>query len=131
RARSARPPVTAGRRPALTALGISDRLRYRRRRRRRGASRDQGAAPMQLSYSKTFDVTLRPDVLVCGAGCAGIAAAAAAARSGASTLVVERLGFAGGFFTANIGSAFDGFTDLRTGQPVVGGIVFEMLERLG
>jgi hypothetical protein len=86
---------------------------------------------MQLTYSRTFDLTLRPDVLVCGAGCAGIGAAVAAARSGASTLVVERLGFAGGFFTAIIGSAFDGFTDLRTGQPVVGGVVFEMLERMG
>lgn len=86
---------------------------------------------MQLTFTKTFDVTLRPDVLVCGAGCAGIAAAVAAARAGASTMVVEQCGFAGGFFTANIGSAFDGFTDLRTGQPVVGGIVFEMLERMG
>src|SRR5262249_36377601 len=74
---------------------------------------------------------LRPDVLVCGAGCAGIGAAVAAARSGASTLVVERMGFAGGFFTAIVGSTFDGFTDLRTGQPVVGGVVFAMLERMG
>jgi 2-polyprenyl-6-methoxyphenol hydroxylase-like FAD-dependent oxidoreductase len=86
---------------------------------------------MQLIYTKTLDVTLRPDVLVCGAGCAGIGAAVAAARTGASTLVVERCGFAGGFFTAIIGSAFDGFTNQRTGRPAVGGIVFEMLERLG
>jgi hypothetical protein len=42
-------------------------------------------------------------------------------------MVVERNGFAGGFFTATIGSAFDGFVDERTGEPVVGGIVFEML----
>lgn len=46
-------------------------------------------------------------------------------------MVVERNGFAGGFFTATIGSAFDGFVDERTGEPVVGGIVFEMLERMG
>src|SRR5688572_2132123 len=46
-------------------------------------------------------------------------------------MVVERLGFAGGFFTAIIGSAFDGFVDERSGTPVVGGIVFEMLERMG
>jgi len=25
---------------------------------------------MQLTYSRTLDLTLRPDVLVCGAGCA-------------------------------------------------------------
>lgn len=46
-------------------------------------------------------------------------------------MVVERNGFAGGFFTAIIGSAFDGFVDERTGLLVVGGIVFEMLERMG
>ena len=86
---------------------------------------------MQLTYSKTLDVTLRPDVLVCGAGCAGIGAVVAAARAGASTLVVERMGFAGGFFTAIVGSAFDGFTDQLTGLPAVGGIVFEMLDRMG
>ena len=35
------------------------------------------------------------------------------------------------FFTANVGSAFDGFVDERSGAPVVGGLVFEMLERMG
>lgn len=84
-----------------------------------------------LSYSKDIPVIAEPDVLVCGAGLAGIGAAVSAARSGASTMVVERNGFAGGFFTAIIGSAFDGFVDERTGAPVVGGIVFEMLERMG
>ena len=82
-------------------------------------------------YTKQVPVVSRPDVLVCGAGLAGIGAAVAAARSGAQTMVVERMGFAGGFFTAIIGSAFDGFVDERSGTPVVGGIVFEMLERLG
>lgn len=84
-----------------------------------------------LTYAKTVPVVATPDVLVCGAGLAGIGAAVAAARGGATVMVVERNGFAGGFFTAIIGSAFDGFVDERTGTPVVGGIVFEMLERMG
>ena len=84
-----------------------------------------------FAYSKEIPIVAKPDVLVCGAGLAGIGAAVAAARSGAKTLVVERLGFAGGFFTAIMGSAFDGFVDERSGAPVVGGIVFEMLERMG
>lgn len=84
-----------------------------------------------IAYSRQMPVVAEPDVLVCGAGLAGIGAAVAAARAGATTLVVERNGFAGGFFTAIIGSAFDGFVDERSGAPVVGGIVFEMLERMG
>ena len=86
---------------------------------------------MTYIYRRELPVIAEPDVLICGAGCAGLGAAVAAARLGAETLVVERNGFSGGFFAANIGSAFDGFVDGATGQPVVGGIVFEMLERMG
>ena len=86
---------------------------------------------MSFVYSKEMPITAKPDVLVCGAGLAGIGAAVAAARGGARTMLVERNGFAGGFFTAIVGSAFDGFVDERTGTPVVGGLVFEMLERMG
>ena len=46
-------------------------------------------------------------------------------------MLVERNGFAGGFFTAIVGSAFNGFVDELTGTPVVGGLVFEILERMG
>lgn len=84
-----------------------------------------------FTYKKEMPVVARPDVLVCGAGLAGIGAAVAAARGGARTMVVDRMGFAGGFFSAVIGSAFDGFVDERSGRPVVGGLVFEMLERMG
>jgi glycine/D-amino acid oxidase-like deaminating enzyme len=84
-----------------------------------------------IHYTRSFEATLRPDVLVCGGGLAGLGAAVAAARAGADTLLVERMGFAGGFFTAIIGSAFDGLIDPSTGRPVVGGVVFEMLDRLG
>ena len=83
-----------------------------------------------FAFSKEIPITAAPDVLVCGAGLAGIGAAVAAARSGANTLVVERNGFAGDFFTAIMGSAFDGFADERTGSRAVGGIVFEMLQRM-
>lgn len=84
-----------------------------------------------LTYTKQLPIVATPDVLVCGGGLAGIGAAVAAARQGVRTLLIERNGFAGGFFTAVIGSAFDGFVDERSGAPVVGGIVFEMLERMG
>jgi hypothetical protein len=40
------------------------------------------------------------------------------------------MGFSGGFFTAVIGSAFDGWIDTRSGRSVVDGVVFEMLQRM-
>lgn len=43
----------------------------------------------------------RVDVLVCGGGVAGIAAAASAARNGARTLLLERAGFLGGTATGS------------------------------
>lgn len=78
-----------------------------------------------MQYSRSLDVSASPDVLVCGAGCAGTVAAIAAAREGASVLLVERFGFAGGYITGVVGASFDGFVDLRSGLPVVGGIVTE------
>jgi len=84
-----------------------------------------------IQYTKSMPVVSEPDVLVCGTGLAGIGAAVGAARNGASVIAVDRMGFAGGFFTNIIGSAFDGFVYEETGRPVVGGLVFEMLERMG
>ena len=84
-----------------------------------------------IHYTKSLPVVAEPDVLVCGTGLAGIGAAVGAARNGASVMAVDRMGFAGGFFTNIIGSAFDGFVYEETGKPVVGGLVFEMLERMG
>jgi len=78
-----------------------------------------------MKLERRLHVVARPDVLVCGAGCAGVTAAIAAARRGASVMVVERWGFAGGFITAVVGPSLDGFVDLRSGRPMVGGIAFE------
>jgi hypothetical protein len=51
--------------------------------------------------SQTIPVADRVDVLVCGGGVAGIAAAIAAARTGAKTLLIERAGFLGGTATGS------------------------------
>ena len=69
----------------------------------------------------------QPDVLVVGGGCAGTAAAIAAARSGASTLLVERAGYCGGYVTNVVGPSLDGFVDLRSGLPIVGGVVLDLV----
>ena len=51
---------------------------------------------------RAIPVAARADVLVVGAGTAGTAAALAAARAGARTLVLERGGFVGGTGTAGL-----------------------------
>lgn len=71
------------------------------------------------------------DVLVCGGGCAGTAAALASARSGAKTLMVEKAPFAGGIIT-NVGLPyFDGIADIKTKRVVVKGIALELLSKSG
>ena len=75
--------------------------------------------------------TLRTEVLICGGGCAGIAAAVSSARNGAKTLLVERAGFSGGIITAVGLPYFDGLIDRPTGRFVVKGIALELLTALG
>ena len=75
--------------------------------------------------------TLRPDVLVCGGGCAGIAAALAAARRGAKVLLIEKAPFAGGIITCVGLPYFDGIADIQDNRIVVRGIVLELLAKSG
>jgi len=68
------------------------------------------------------------DVLVLGGGNAGCAAAIAAARHGAKTLLVERYGFLGGTATASMVGPWMTF---HSGERrIVGGIAQEIVERL-
>ncbi|MGB8265473.1 MAG: FAD-dependent oxidoreductase [Candidatus Velthaea sp.] len=70
----------------------------------------------------------RSEVLVVGGGNAGCAAALAAARHGARTLLVERYGFLGGTATAAMVGPWMTF---HSGEDrIVGGIAQEIVERL-
>jgi flavin-dependent dehydrogenase len=75
--------------------------------------------------------TLQTDVLICGGGCAGIAAALASGRNGAKTLLIERAGFSGGIITTVGLPYFDGLIDKPSGRFVVKGIALELLQKLG
>ena len=83
--------------------------------------------------ARSTPVLARPDVLVVGGGSAGIAAACAAARAGADTMLIERYGFLGGTLTAVTLGGFCGthavLDDERLGR-VVGGLYLEIEERL-
>ncbi len=68
------------------------------------------------------------DVLVIGGGNAGCAAALAAARHGARTMLVERYGFLGGTATAAMVGPW--MTFHSGSERIVGGIAQEIVERL-
>ena len=55
-----------------------------------------------IETQRTLPIRGRYDVLVAGGGLGGVAAAIAAARCGARTLLVERNGFVGGVATAGM-----------------------------
>lgn len=69
------------------------------------------------------------DVLVVGGGPAGTAAAASAARLGASTVLLERYGHLGGMSTGGLVLWIDRMTDW-TGRQVIAGFARELLSRL-
>ena len=79
--------------------------------------------------ARELPVTDRPDVLVVGAGSAGIAAAIAAARRGADVLLVERYGFIGGLATFGLINLLLTLDD-GCGNQVVAGLCQEVVDRL-
>jgi hypothetical protein len=70
------------------------------------------------------------DVLVVGAGSAGSTAAIAAARTGASTLLVDRFGFLGGTSTAVLDTFYAFYTPGAKPRKVVSGIPDDVVGRL-
>jgi glycine/D-amino acid oxidase-like deaminating enzyme len=75
-------------------------------------------------------MTDRYDVLVVGAGSAGSSAAISAARSGARTLLVDRLAFMGGTSTAVLDTFYAFYTPGDAPRRVVGGLGWEVVQRL-
>src|SRR5438034_6818841 len=69
------------------------------------------------------------DVVVAGAGTAGIIAAIAAARTGARVLMLERGGFLGGHIATQLLEHSAGWFDGH-GERIVAGIPQELVDRL-
>jgi hypothetical protein len=70
------------------------------------------------------------EVVVVGAGSAGCIAAIAAARAGARTLLIDRLGFPGGTSTAVLDTFYAFFTSGVAGRKVVSGLPDLPVDRL-
>ena len=79
--------------------------------------------------ARDIPVAADVDVLAVGAGPAGVGAALAAARAGASTLLVEKAASLGGTWTLGMQTHATCFHD-RQGRVIVGGIALEILRRL-
>jgi len=83
-----------------------------------------------LSYTQDVPVTKRTEVIVVGGGPAGIAAAIAAARNGANTLLVEQYGFLGGMATAGLVGPLMTCYDIDGQERIIAGIFQELVDRL-
>jgi hypothetical protein len=89
------------------------------------SSAAEGTRSGQFAWSRDIPVTGGFDVVVCGGGPAGCAAAISAARHGAKTLLIEKYGFLGGAPVAQLVSVV-----LSTNGVDFQGLWHEWAERL-
>lgn len=83
-----------------------------------------------IAYHQNLEVTAETEVLVVGAGPAGLGAAIASARNGARTLLVERFGFLGGNLTAGlVGPCMTSYS-LDGQEQLIKGIFEEFVVRM-
>ncbi len=75
-----------------------------------------------------MNILSQHDVVVVGGGTAGVAAAVAASRNGADTLLIERYGFLGGTMTAGLVNPFMTFHAGK--EQIIHGIFQEIIDRL-
>ena len=82
---------------------------------------------MQINVpSRRVDVLAEADVVVCGGGCAGVAAAVSAARHGASVILIERWPTVGGMAT---NALVNGWHRSDREKMVIYGLVEESVQR--
>lgn len=88
-----------------------------------------GTSNTVIEAERTLPIRSTCDVAVIGGGPAGIAAAIAAARNGASTVLIERYGALGGLATGGLIILLLTLDD-GAGRQVIAGLCQEMIDRL-
>ncbi|OQB85232.1 MAG: hypothetical protein BWX88_02072 [Planctomycetes bacterium ADurb.Bin126] len=138
-ASESRNDLPAGRREFLSrrrflqssALGISGTVAAAAATSRQASAQD---APAEVTQKETYNLVRRVpiesgyEVVVCGGGPAGAAAAVCAARLGAKVLLVEATGCLGGMGTSGLVTAFDPMADGK--RMLVGGFMREVVETM-
>ena len=84
----------------------------------------------KAEFYASAQVIASVEVLICGGGPAGIAAAVAAARQGARTMLIESQGCLGGVATSGLIGVLMGSWSRDGKYPVVAGIFDEIVDRL-
>jgi hypothetical protein len=79
--------------------------------------------------ARDIDVCYEADVVVIGGGPGGIGSALAAARCGASTVLVERYGHLGGMATGGLVTIIPNLSDI-SGKQQIAGICQELIDRM-
>ena len=74
----------------------------------------------QITYTKSIPVKKQYDVIVCGGGLAGVAAAVSAAKNGMSTLLLEKSNILGGLGTLGLINFFVPMCNGRGKQIIFG-----------
>lgn len=83
-----------------------------------------------VTYQGRVSIEEISDVLICGAGPAGIAAAIASSRAGAQTVLLERFGYVGGSATAGLVGPFMTSFSLDGETQIIKGIFDELVTRM-
>ncbi len=80
--------------------------------------------------AETIPVTEEADICVIGGSCTGLFAAVRAARLGAKVVLLEKHNRFGGAATAGLVCMWHSIFDITGERQIIGGLTFEMMERL-